>query len=135
MTAAEYLQNVQNYSTKDISIEFLLHIPSLRNNDQLFAASNEELLSYFMKKAKVPVFHFQKTYMRQIYDFICEYIFKKDYSVKAEVAQSPINYDVKTKILISDLISIFSDFDYNNMSLEEDRAESFYRVSYQPIKF
>lgn len=69
-TIEEYLKNIENYSTRDISIDVLLHIPSLHNRNQLDDSNTFELLSYFIKKARVPVFHFQKTYMRMIYDFI-----------------------------------------------------------------
>lgn len=34
------------------------------------------------------------------------------------MTQYPINYEVKGKALISDLISIFSDFDYNKYALD-----------------
>lgn len=122
-TIKEYLKNIEKYSTKDIAIEFLLHIPSLRNNDHLNDTNTNELLSYFIKKAKVPVFHFQKTYMRMIYDFICEYVFKKDYSVKTEPPKYQIDFNLSAKALVSDLISIFSDFDYNSMSMDDDKID------------
>ena len=58
----------------------------------------------------------------------------KDYSVKEIVTQYPINYDIKAKALISDLISIFSDFDYDayiidnlgsNYSISQPKFDSF----------
>ena len=102
---------------KGLAIEFLLHISSLRNNDHLSDANKNELLSYFIKKANVPAFHFQKTYMRMIYDFVCEYVFKKD------PPKYQIDYDMSVKALVSDLISIFSDFDYNSMSMDDEKID------------
>ena len=69
----QYLENIKSYSTHNIAIEFKLHIPSLRKQDSLEIVKNDKLLPYFIRKSRVPVFHFQKTYMRQIYDLICEY--------------------------------------------------------------
>ena len=114
----EYLENIKNYSTHNIAIQFLLHIPSLRSKDSLEVVKNDQILPYFIRQSRVPVFHFQKTYMRQIYDLIWEYVFKKDYSVKENIPQYPINYDIRAKALISDLFSIFSDFDYDAYTID-----------------
>jgi len=105
------MDNIKNYSTHNIAIEIMLHVPSLRNKDVLEAIDSRQLLPYFIKQSHVPVFHFQKSYMAQIYDFMCEYVFKKDYSVKTNVTQYPINYNIIGKVLVSDLIAIFSAFD------------------------
>ena len=75
-TIAQYLENIGNYSMHDIAIDFMLHIPSLRKNNSLDSVKNDQLIPYFIRKSKVSVFHFQKTYMRQIYDLIWEYVFK-----------------------------------------------------------
>lgn len=127
----EFIQKIKDYSTHNIAIEIMLHIPSLRNRDSLEAIDNQQILPYFIRQSHVPVFHFQKTYMGQIYDFICEYVFKKDYSVKENVKRYPINYDVRGKALISDLISIFSDFDYNAYTMDTytSKLTASYRVS------
>lgn len=69
-TIAEYIENIKDYSTHNISIEILLHIPSLRHKDALEVALNQQLLPYFIDKSNVGVFHFQKSYMSQIYDFM-----------------------------------------------------------------
>ena len=114
----DYLENIRNYSTHNIALEFLLHIPSLRPKDYLEAIKNDQILPYFIKQSRIPVFHFQKTYMRQIYDLICEYFFKKDYSVKENIPQYPINYDIWAKALVSDFFSIFSDFDYDTYTID-----------------
>lgn len=45
-------------------------------------------------------------------------MFKKDYSVKENVTRYPINYDVRAKALVSDLIAIFTDFDYDAYTID-----------------
>lgn len=69
-TIDEYMENIKDYSTHNIAIEILLHIPSLRNKDMLEVDTTKDLLPYFIQKSHVPVFHFQKSYMSQIYDFM-----------------------------------------------------------------
>lgn len=118
-TIEEYMENIKDYSTQNIAIEIMLHVPSLRNKDVLEAVDSHLLLSYFIKQSYVPVLHFQKSYMAEIYNFMCEYIFKKDYSVKDTVPQYPINYNIKGKLLVSDLIAIFSEFDEKKLEVRE----------------
>jgi hypothetical protein len=119
LTIGEYMENIKNYSTQNIAIEIMLHVPSLRNKDVLEAVDSHLLLNYFIKQAYVPVLHFQKSYMAEIYNFMCEYVFKKDYSVKETMPQYPINYNIKGKLLVSDLIAIFSEFDEKKLEVRE----------------
>ena len=67
----EYMENVKDYSTHNISIEIMIHIPSLRSKESLeTAGENKNILPSFIKRSHVPVLHFQKSYMSQIYDFM-----------------------------------------------------------------
>lgn len=66
----EYLENVQDYSTHNIQIEVMVHLPSLKNKDPSDSIDFKNILPYFIKKSSVPVLHFQRSYMDQIYDFM-----------------------------------------------------------------
>lgn len=83
-TIEEYVERLKKYSTQNIGIELALHIPSLRPKDTLSKpARNEDILPHFIKYSRVPVFHYQWSYMKSITDFFGEYFkYKKDYSVK-----------------------------------------------------
>ncbi|CAI2377772.1 unnamed protein product [Moneuplotes crassus] len=120
----EYLENIKDYSTHNIAIELMVHVPSLREKDSLEVDRSKEILSYFIKQSRVPVLHFQRSYMSEIYQIMCEYIFKKDYSVKQNVTHNPINYDIRSKILVSDFIGIFSDYDDENANDSQYNRES-----------
>ena len=66
----EYLENIKDYSTHNIAIKIMVHLPSLKNKNASDPIDYKNILPYFIKKSSVPVLHFQRSYMCQIYDFM-----------------------------------------------------------------